>query len=178
MARWLQRLNLRGSGRSRSSLVGDGDVQITEANIYELPLLVGLLKVLRNSSPDSTAFNQSEMKFRIDGPHIYVDQLDFLGDAVSLYGQGTTNFDQELNLVFHGVVGRNDSRIPFVKTFMDRAGQSIMKMYVDGTMKNPQIHTQPLPGINQLIQQIQEDLDATTGGTRVRQAGRGSPPGL
>lgn len=169
-------LNLRGSGRSRLSLVGDGDIQITDANIYELPLLVGMLKVLRNGTPDTTAFNQSKLKFRIDGPHIYLDQFDFLGDAVSLYGQGTTNFDQELNLVFHGVVGRNDLRLPFVKNFLDRAGQSFMKMYVDGTMSNPQIRTQPLPGINQLIQQIQDDLDTTTGNSRLRQAGRSDPP--
>ncbi|QEG35031.1 hypothetical protein Pr1d_23210 [Bythopirellula goksoeyrii] len=168
--------NLRGSGRSRLSLVGDGDVQITEANIYELPLLVGMLKVLRHGTPDTTAFNQSQLKFRIDGPHIYLDQFDFLGDAVSLYGQGTTNFDQQLNLVFHGVVGRNDLRLPFVKNFLDRAGQSMMKMYVDGTMSNPQIHTQPLPGINQLIQQIQDDLDTTTGTSTLRQAGRIEPP--
>ena len=169
--------NLRGSGRSRLSLVGDGEVHITETNIYELPLLVGMLKVLRNGTPDTTAFNQSKLKFRIDGPHIYLDQFDFLGDAVSLYGQGTTNFDQELNLVFHGVVGRNDLRLPFVKDLLDRAGQSIMKMYVDGTMSNPQIHTQPLPGINQLIQQIQDDLDTTTGNSRMRQADRTPPQG-
>ncbi len=168
--------NLRGSGRSRLSLVGDGDIQITEANIYELPLLVGMLKVLRNGTPDTTAFNESKMKFRIDGPHIYLDQFDFLGDAVSLYGQGTTNFDQELNLVFHGVVGRNDLRLPFVKNFLDRAGQSFMKMYVDGTMSNPQIHTQALPGINQLIQQIQDDLDTSTTNPNIRQAGRLQPP--
>ncbi len=153
---------LQGAGRSRQSLVGSGEVKVTEANIYELPLLVGLLKVLRNGTPDTTAFNQGEIKFRIDGQHIYLDQLDFLGDAVSLYGQGTTNFDHDLNLVFHGVVGRNDFRLPLVKNIVDRAGEQFMKMYVDGTVSNPQIHTQALPGINQLIQQIQNDLDRTT----------------
>ncbi|MCA9231717.1 MAG: hypothetical protein KDA57_13780 [Planctomycetales bacterium] len=154
-------INLRGRGRSLDNLVGEGDVKVTDANIYELPILVSLLKVLRNSTPDTTAFNQSNMRFRIQGRHIYLDQLDFLGDAVSLFGRGYTNFDQQLNLVFHGVVGRNDTRLPFVNNFLGQASQQIMQMYVDGTVADPQVHTQAFPGINNLIQQIQKDLDAS-----------------
>ncbi len=166
-------INLRGRGRSLDNLIGDGDVKITDANIYELPVLVGLLKVLRHSTPDTTAFNQSDIKFRIQGRHIDLDQLDFLGDAVSLFGKGTMNFDHQLKLVFHGVVGRNDFRIPFVKNVFANASQQIMQMYVDGTVADPQIHTQAFPGINNLIQQIQADLD--TGGevSDTREAKRG-----
>lgn len=152
-------VNLEGSGRSLQSLSGKGEVKVTEANIYELPLLVGLLKVLRSGTPDTTAFNQSDIKFRIQGRHVYLDQLDFLGDAVSLYGQGTTNFDQQLNLAFHGVLGQNNSRLKMIRNLIDRTGEQFMQMYVDGTISNPQVHTQALPGINQLIQQIQSELD-------------------
>jgi len=168
-------INLRGRGRSLDNLVGDGDVKITDANIYELPVLVGLLKVLRNSTPDTTAFNQCDVKYRIQGRHIDLDQLDFLGDAVSLFGKGYTNFDHQLKLVFHGTVGRNDFKIPFVKNVFANASQQIMQMYVDGSVTDPQIHTQAFPGINNLIQQIQSDLD--TGGemSEAREAKRGFP---
>ncbi|MCG8451107.1 MAG: hypothetical protein MI725_16180, partial [Pirellulales bacterium] len=155
-------LTLHGYGRSLHTLAGHGEVQVTEANIYELPLLVGMLKVLRNRTPDTTAFNQVNTKYRIQGRHIYLDQLDFLGDAVSLLGKGETNFDHQLNLVFHGVVGRNEIRLPLVKDFFEKVGESTYQLYVDGTLSEPQIHTQALPGINQLIQQIQTDLDATS----------------
>ena len=166
-------LSLRGRGRQLENMEGEGDVKITDAEIYELPLLVGLLKVLRNSTPDSTAFNESDVKFRIQGRHIYLDQLDFLGDAVSLFGKGETNFDQQLNLAFYGIVGRNEIRVPLIKDIYNKLGQSTMQMYVDGTLSDPQIHTQAFPMVNQLIQQIQTDLDAT--GVGPRQAPRGSP---
>ena len=162
-------LTLNGYGRSLHTLTGHGEVQVTEANIYELPLLVGLLKVLRSATPDSTAFNQIDTKYRIEGRHVYLDQLDFLGDAVSLLGKGETNFDQQLNLVFHGVVGRNEIRLPLVKNFFDQVGQQTLQMYVDGTLSDPQIHTQALPGINNLIQQIQTDLDTSTPSSNVSQ---------
>jgi len=166
-------INLRGRGRSLDNLVGDGNVKITDANIYELPVLVGMLKVLRNSTPNTTAFNQCDVKYRIQGRHIDLDQLDFLGDAVSLFGKGYTNFDHQLKLVFHGTVGRNDFRIPFVKNVFANASQQIMQMYVDGTVTDPQIHTQAFPGINNLIQQIQDDLDVGGEVNETREAKRG-----
>jgi len=153
-------LSLQGSGRSEHTLSGKGEVQIRNANIYELPLLVSLLKVLRSRTPDSTAFNQSDMKFRLQGRHIYLDQIDFLGDAVSLYGKGYTNFDQQLKLIFYGTLGRNDYRIPLIKKFVARTNENIMQMYVDGTLAEPHVQTQAFPGINKLLQQIQMDLDA------------------
>ena len=120
-----------------------------------------MLKVLRNETPDSTAFNQCNAKFRIKGPHITLDQLDFLGDAVSLLGRGETDFDHNLKLDFHTVVGRNEIRLPLVKNFVNRVGRQTLQMSVDGTLSNPQVHTQALPGINKLIQQIQTDLEIT-----------------
>ncbi len=166
-------LTLAGQGRSQETMVGTGEVNITEANIYELPILVGLLKVLRSETPTSTAFNESDVRFRIEGRHIYLDQLDFIGDAVSLLGQGETNFDQELNLAFHSVVGRNEIRLPFVKNFVNQVGQQTMQMYVDGTLADPQVHTQALPGINHLIQQIRTDLDSEGTPPPTREAKRG-----
>jgi hypothetical protein len=101
-----------------------------------------------------------------------------LGDAVSLYGEGTTNFDQQLNLAFHGVIGQNNARLPMIKNLIDRTGEQFMQMYVDGTNSNPQIHTQALPGINQLIQQIQTELDTTAPAPAVRQAAQPTFPVL
>lgn len=158
-------LTLNGKGRSLATLAGHGEVQITEANIYELPILVSMLKVLRNGTPDTTAFNKVESKFRIQGPHIYLDQLDFKGDAVSLLGRGETDFDHQVKLDFHAVVGRNESRIPMVNNFFNHVGQQTVQMSVSGNLSDPIVRTQALPGINNLIQQIQTDLDISNPGT-------------
>jgi len=153
-------LTLNGKGHSLATMVGYGEVQITEANIYKLPILVSMLKVLRNKSPDSTAFNQIDSKFRILGQHIYLDQLDFKGDAISLLGRGETNFDQQLNLNFHTVVGRNEIRLPFVKNLVNRMGEQTLQMTVGGTLTAPQVSTQALPGIKNLLKQLQTDSTA------------------
>ncbi|NOZ40208.1 MAG: hypothetical protein GXP24_08280 [Planctomycetes bacterium] len=160
-------LTLNGKGRSLATLAGYGEVQITEANIYELPILVSMLSVLRNETPESTAFKQVDSKFRIQGQHIYLDQLNFKGNAISLLGRGEMNFDHQLNLEFHAVVGRNEIRLPFVKNIVNRVGEQTMQMSVRGTLSDPQVSTQALPGINNLIQQIQSGIDITSPNTSV-----------
>ncbi len=155
-------LSINGQGHSLATLAGHGEVQISEANIYELPILVSMLKVLRNKSPNATAFNQIDSKFRIQGQHIYLDQINFKGDAISLLGRGETNFDHQLDLDFHAVVGRNEIRMPLVKNFVNRVGEQTLQMSVGGTISNPQVSTRALPVFNNLIQRLQTDVERTS----------------
>lgn len=155
-------LTLAGKGRSLATLVGHGEVQITDAKISELRLLTSMLKVLRNETPDTIAFNQVESKYRIQGPNIYLDQLDFKGDAYSLLGRGETNFDHKLRLDFHPVVGRDEIRLPFFKSIVKGAGRQTAQVSVTGTLNDPQVSTQALPGINQLLKQLELSPSGTT----------------
>lgn len=159
-----------GEGPSIARLRGEGDVHIRDANIYETSLLVGLLKFLRTGDNDRTAFNQSNVKFRIQGPHITLDQVDFLGDGVSLYGQGVADFDQRLNLVFSPSIVRQDGAFPLVGSIMRQAGSQSMRIYVDGTLSDPHPTSEPLPGIKQMVEQIRADLEDPMGTAAGRQA--------
>lgn len=150
-------LELRG-GRGAHSLAGSGNIRLRDADLYELPLVVQLLKVLRVRLPDKTAFTQSNMYFRIDGEHVYFDKLDLLGDAVSLYGKGEVNFNHELQLTFHSVVGRNDLPIPLLRNLVGKASQQLMQVHVRGTLEDPRVINEPLPVVNQALQQLEAGL--------------------
>jgi hypothetical protein len=152
-------LVLSGEGPLLARLTGEGDVHIREANIYELPLLMSLLKVLRTGAPDKTAFNQSDIAFRIQGPHIYLDTINFLGDVVDLYGYGETGFDQHLKLFFRSELGPREYLLPAVKELVGQASQRIMQLYVDGTLSEPRVTTEAFPQINQMVKQIRNDLE-------------------
>jgi hypothetical protein len=57
--------------------------------------------------PDGTAFEQAHMVFAVEGPQVHVQQLNLLGNAVSLRGQGTVYLDgSNVNLDFHADWGR------------------------------------------------------------------------
>ena len=151
---------LEGTGHSIHALNGAGELHIVDANIYELPVLVAMLKVLRNRTPDTTAFNQCDMKFAIQGDDVHFHQLNLVGDAVSLYGRGETNFDRNLNLTFYSLMGPADLPIPLWRTLIGQASEQILQLKVDGTMDQPQIHQDALPAVNQVLSQIQNQFQA------------------
>jgi hypothetical protein len=161
-----------GEGSSMARLAGEGKVNVREGNIYELPLLMSLLKTLRRGAPDKTAFNQSNIAFRIQGPHIYLDQIDFLGDVVDLYGYGETDFDQKVKLVFRGEFGPRDYHVPFVKNMVGHVSQSAMQMYVEGTLTEPEVTTEAFPELARILKQLRTDLETPVGAAATRSANR------
>ncbi len=154
------KFSLFGTGRSADTMNGTGELHIVEANIYELPVLVAMLKVLRNRTPDSTAFNRVDAQFGIQGEHIHFQQLNLLGDAVSLYGRGETSLDRKLNLVFYSLVGPADLPIPLWKTIAGQVSQQGLQIKVTGTWDKPESQKDVLPSVNQVIQEIQSGLQA------------------
>jgi hypothetical protein len=135
-------------------------LHVVEGNLYELPVVVSMLKVLRNRAPDTTAFNRCDTKFEIYGEDIVFRQLNFLGDAGSLYGEGKTNFDRKLDLVFYSLIGPADLPIPLYKTILGRVSEQTMAIKVNGTWDVPVIEPTMLPGVNDALQRLQNGLEA------------------
>ena len=48
-------------------------MRLRDADIYELSVVVALLKILRVKAPDRNAFSTSLVDFRIEGPRAYLD---------------------------------------------------------------------------------------------------------
>ncbi len=97
-------IELHGIGTSRNAMSGRGSVALSDADIYELPVMISLLKILSIRAPDRNAFSTASMDYRIEGEHIYLDRIDFNGDAISLRGKGEMDFQSNVKLNFshHG----------------------------------------------------------------------------
>ncbi|MBP3957338.1 hypothetical protein J8F10_19000 [Gemmata sp. G18] len=67
---------------------GEGTLDVPTGRMYNLPVLLDLMKVFRGSVPDKTAFEQAHVSFHVRGDRIRVDQLDLIGKAICLGGSG------------------------------------------------------------------------------------------
>jgi len=148
----LAKVDLRGAGRTINSLEGGGRVSLRDANIYQLPLMISLLKILSIRQPDTTAFSQSDIEYRIQGNHIYLDRIDFNGDAISLLGRGEMNFESQILLTFHAVVGRAQLNLPVLRDVVGGASEQIMSIHVGGTLQDPQVRREAFPAVNKALQ--------------------------
>lgn len=151
-------VNLTGRGRSRNSLGGFGDIKLSECNLYELPVMVSLLKLLSIRPPDQNAFSDVAAHYRVEGEHIYFDRIDFRGDAISLRGSGHINSQMKLDMKFYTLVGRNELNVPVITDVFRGASQQLMQISVTGTVQNPETRKEALPVVNQALQQLRDEL--------------------
>ena len=150
---------LRGSSRGAHTLQGAGTMQLRDGNVYELPLVLSLLKILSIREPDSTAFNKCDVDFKISGTHILFDQFNFHGDAISLLGKGEMDFDHNLRMVFHAIIGNDQLQLPIVRPLLGLASQQLLLLYVYGTLEDPKTTREALPGVRRAVEEIQQEAE-------------------
>lgn len=143
-----------GGGESTESMRGEGIFQLREANIYELPVVLSMLKMMKTRRRDRTAFDASNADFTIQGNSINVTKVELLGDAISLVGKGTMTMDHEVDLDFYTVAGRNRFHIPVLSDLAKASSQQILWLRVDGSLENPQVRSEILPGLNESVRQL------------------------
>jgi hypothetical protein len=147
-------LNLRGNRHGWPSWRGDGAVRLYEADIYKIPVMLSLLKFLSFRPPDTTAFTSSEIDFRIQGEHLYLDRINFNGDAISLKGHGEMNLDRQIDLKFYTLMGRGELPLPAVRAMLRLASRQILLIQATGTLEEPHFTKEPLPMLRDTLDQI------------------------
>lgn len=74
-------------------LQGSGKIDVPNGRMLDLPLMLDIIKLARFRPVDRTAFEEAHAVFRIHGNRMMIGQLDLLGNAISLGGEGRMNLD-------------------------------------------------------------------------------------
>lgn len=148
---------------------GNGAIHLRDAKLYELPIMIRVLRALSVAPTDKAAFHTADVKFEIDGDQIPLE-LECNGDLLSLKGNGRTNFRKDLELEVYSYVG---GRVPVSSVFApivrEASYASFMSFHVSGSVDNPIVGRPTLPQFN-MMQQIFPDkvADADTPESRSR----------
>ena len=151
-------VDLSGTAAGLHTLRGQGEIKLHDADIYRLPVMVALLKVLNLKPPDTSAFTTSDIKFQLDGEHILLNNIEFSGDAISLLGKGEMNLNTEIQLTLHSLVGRSDLELPVFKRMMGGASEQLMQIHISGTLADPKAKREAFPKITEALQSIGEGM--------------------
>ncbi len=152
-------LRLTGNGLGTHSLRGDGRVQLRQAAIMELPVIFAVLKSMRVGTRSQTAFDSSNVDFRIAGEEIEFTRFEMLGEPVSLLGNGKANLNREIDLNFYSVAGKNRFNIPILSDLYRASSQQVLWINVNGTVDDPQTHRNVLPQLNDSLKQLFQPVE-------------------
>lgn len=133
---------------------GSGSIQLRDAKIYELPVFISLLKLLNVRQLTRTAFDSGNIDFKVLGERIIFERMEFIGDAISLLGDGEMNLDWDIDLNFYSVMGRNRLNIPLISQLYRAGSQRTLAIKVDGKLDNPRTHRSVLPEFNENMKQL------------------------
>ncbi|GIW93778.1 MAG: hypothetical protein KatS3mg110_1819 [Pirellulaceae bacterium] len=141
---------------------GQGSAEFTQANLYQLPLMIALLKLLNVRPPDPTAFTSGDIQFRWEGERLYFSRIALQGDAISLVGRGQADLSRQLNLTFYALVGREDAQLPILRPLFQEAARNVLLIDVTGSLAQPIVTPRPFPELNETLQQwLTESLNET-----------------
>lgn len=155
-------VRLTGDYSGTHSHRGEGTIQLRGAEIYELPVFLSLLKILNVGPLTRTAFDSSNIDFTIQGENIDFNRMEFIGDAISLIGNGKMNLDWEIDLNFYSVVGRGRIYIPLISELYRASSQKVLWINVIGTLDNPETHRQWLPELSDSLRQLVQPRDRSS----------------
>jgi hypothetical protein len=138
-------LQLNGLGNDLRTLQGQGEAHITQGDLGELPAVLALLKFLRLSPATKTAFDSSDVAFRIENGRTLIDPIRFTGDAFSLQGRGTLDVQGDLDLRLRVLLGRDRFHLFLLSDALREASGQFFLVRVQGTPAFPKFGFEPLP---------------------------------
>lgn len=142
------RLNLSGIlGESRTR-EGEGRVEIHDARLYRMPLILAILNVLRLSMPPEQAFNHAAAGFLVLGQRVDLHDVVLRGPTLALEGDGWLSLpDLGISLNMVSVAARSWARVPGLTDFMERASREIVELHITGPLFGPTVRARALPGV-------------------------------
>ncbi|MCC6417667.1 MAG: hypothetical protein IT429_05405 [Gemmataceae bacterium] len=167
------RLFLTGQGSGLDSLDGSGTIDVpytTATRLYNLPLLLDLIKFLGLRWPDRTAFEEAHAAFTIRGNRVNIGRLDLLGNVISLYGRGDVNLDGTgVQLDFYPSWARMEQVLPpVVRSIPPAISKNLLKIEVRGKVTGKaddvKFYKKPVPVLLDPLLQMRDLVTGKMGG--------------
>lgn len=149
-------LQMSGTTRGKHTWRGGGNVRLREANLYKVPVMLAMLKLLSVQAPNDTAFTSSDIDFRLQGDDVILDRIELAGDAVTLKGRGQLFEQKQVDLLFYTQVGRRD--IQALRPLLAEASPNFLLIEVTGTIDHPSVKKTAFPALNETLRELFPDL--------------------
>lgn len=160
-------VTIKGRGAQPKDLTGRGQLQISPAALYEMPVVFQVLNTLAVAPQDSSFFEYGRVDFQIANEQFNFSSIDLVGSPMQLHGTGRAGFDDSLNLTFVSVLPNSRLRkpqvwIPIVSEVAGLVGgvTNLVGVVVEvkGTSSNPQTRVIPAKNLDDAVKQFVRSL--------------------
>ena len=136
--------------RTDSHTIGAGQIEIRDADLWDLPLFMTVLSFLALDPISERKIEEAHLLFTIEKDRFRVDQMDFIGHPVSLFGEGEMDLaGEDLEVVFIPRLGKKglDDMLPIIGTpiqwLLDIVKGAFVPLVLNGTFNDPDLSVKP-----------------------------------
>ncbi|MGI9470691.1 MAG: AsmA-like C-terminal region-containing protein [Rubripirellula sp.] len=140
---------LKGNLGRIDLLKGSGAAQVTDANLYKLPLVVQVMNLLRVTPTEDVAFTDGEVEFTVFGETMTFNDLQIWGDLIALQGGGTLDRKHELDLTFNSRVSPQNA---FTKMVPLGQRYTLWTIDVKGPLDSISIQRRAFDGVGETLE--------------------------
>ncbi|MDV6030248.1 MAG: hypothetical protein F9B45_09090 [Phycisphaera sp. RhM] len=151
-------MNLEGVLGTTDLLRGQGHAVITDANLYQVPVLMQLLNVLSITPTEDVAFTNADITYRLSENEIFFDDLKLWGSLIALHGNGMLDRRRELDLTFNTRVSPRNTFTRILRPLMDQR-YTLWTVDVTGPLDDPNIERRALDGVGQTIERLFQGMN-------------------
>lgn len=141
---------LQGILGNTDALRGTGAATVSGANMYQLPLIVQLLNLLRITPTEDHAFTDGAVEFTLFGETMTFTDLQLWGDLVALHGGGTLDRRRELALTFNTRVSPQNTFTQILAPLRSRR-YTLWTVDVRGPLHSPDIELRSFEGVGETL---------------------------
>jgi hypothetical protein len=141
-------------------LQGAGSIDVPNGKMLNLPVLLNLVKVVKGHIPDDTGFEEAHAMFSLRGDRVRFSQLDLIGNAVSLGGEGEMKTDgTDARFEFYPVWTKVKEMFAWTGDWTGAISKKFLKFKVTGDLDGKlDYRAEPVPGLVDPVKRILDQL--------------------
>jgi hypothetical protein len=148
--------NQPDEGTGRMILQGGGSIDVPHGKLLNLPVLLNLIKVVKLRVPDDTGFEEAHAIFYVRDDLLKFGQLDLIGNAISLGGEGSMKLDgSDVDFEFYPVWTKLKEMFALPGNWTSLISRQFLKIRVTGDLAGEmEYKAEPVPGIVEPVKRV------------------------
>lgn len=137
---------------------GRGDVLVSGQNIYEVPLMLGLFRMVHFGLPVSEGVREVGISYILAGDRVTFENIELKSPGLRIYGDGYMDFEsRKVDLAFD-TENTSALKLPFIGPLIRAAQRELLKIRVQGTLEEPKVTAESLPTFRTTLDQVIGDV--------------------
>ncbi len=147
-------LALQGDWTDPKTRRGRGDVMVSGKEIYQIPLLLGLMEVTNLSLPTSSPFSEGTARYLVEGQRVTFEQIQMRSVSMVMSGNGWLDFDTKKVRMNFTTENPQIPKLPIINDLVAGAREELLQIQVRGTVQNPKVSTSSLHTFTTTVDEV------------------------